>query len=111
MDVNKIPIEQALEVLDVHILTIRTVTEWAQYMRYCRGYFSIKFREEYNQPAIEKLIEVKYVYLQKVMKELPAINSRELAERAGFLNPRAVRRFLRNNYNLSLTEFRENAVN
>ncbi len=107
MKINKIPVEQALDVLDAHIASIGTVTEWGWHLGYSRSYFSIRFREVFGREAVRLLIQAKFELAQQILQKSPDISSKDLAQSAGFSNSRALRRFLRNNYHMNLTQFRE----
>lgn len=110
MRINRIAIDQAVDVLNFHITTIGTVTEWAWHMGYSRSYFSIRFRKIFGREAIRTLIQTKFKLAEQILQESPDIKSKDLAERAGFSNSRAFRRFLRNNFDIGINQFRKRSL-
>jgi len=104
---GRIPIRDAIRELVTNPSIIGTVDQWAEHMGYSRSYFSTCFRKEFGKGALETFCEIKYKLVISILKKYPRLESGRIANEAGFWNERALRRFLRNDCRINISQLRE----
>lgn len=81
---NAKDIREADDILARNIQSIRTVTEWANFMGYRdMSYFSRRYRNHYNLVAVKRLTNIRMKEIEVLMKTNDAILNYELARRVG----------------------------
>lgn len=77
-------IREADEILTRNIQSIRTVTEWANFMGYRdMSYFSRRYRNHHKLVAVKRLTNIRMKEIETLMKTNEAILNYEIARRVG----------------------------
>jgi AraC-like DNA-binding protein len=103
----KIPIEEAVEVLDEHIKDVFTVEEWADWMGYdSSSYFSRKFRNYWGTVPSKKLVEQKIMLFKKIIGEAPSQLNYSIAQELGLPDDVALCRYIKRHTGKTITDFK-----
>ena len=105
-------IEDALEVLEKHIIEIGTVAEWAEKMEYAsKDYFALNIRKTYHKTVFKLIIQERLESIKKEFLERPDAKLFSIALDLGFPDNTALYKFIKCHSGLTPTKFREQVRN
>lgn len=100
-------ISKAIQVLEEYGIEILTVTEWANKMGYSRAHFSRSFNRELGMTPKEYLRDYKLRDIAREIKKNPEAIGYEIAVNVGFIDERALHKYLTFHCNMTLTEYKD----
>ena len=104
---KRIPISEALKVLNAHQDKITTVNEWADFMGYKKSTFWRLYTSHYKTAPRNTLNRVKKERFWKLLQANPGIPTQELAEKLGYANSEYIYQVARALFGASFSELRK----
>jgi transcriptional regulator GlxA family with amidase domain len=101
---NALDIVEELET--VHI----TVTEWAANMGYSRAHFTRRFTHTYGRNPKDILRDIRIKGVVEEIEKNPRAKAFEIAVNTGFIDEKALHKFLNYHYRTSLKELKNNTL-
>jgi len=101
-------IREADRILTQNIQSIRTVTEWANFMGYRDiSFFSRRYRNHHNFVAVKRLTNIRMMQIETLMKTNKAILNYELARRVGLRDEQDLYNFVSYHKGCSPTKLKQ----
>lgn len=104
---NRIPLTKAVQELKANIGKIGNVSEWARHMGYSRSHFCRSIKKQYRKLPKEVLAEVRLEKIKQAILEDPNAIGYKIAINAGFIDDKALYKFLTNHLGITFIEFRQ----
>ena len=99
--------QQAILILEQHISTIKTVSEWADKMGYkSERYFSRKIRNYFGKRPKELIVEMKITKIHECISHSPDDMYYSIAKKFGFEDDNAFYKFVKRHTGKSPTELK-----
>lgn len=103
---KRIPIEFAVEELQVNFEELNTVKAWANHMGYSRSHFCRRVKEFFSKTPKGILKEVQRERIEAEILEDPEAIGFKIAVNAGLSCDKALNKFLDMHYDMTLNELR-----
>lgn len=101
---KKCSIEQAIQVLETADPPILTVSDWAHVLGYSRSHFSRCFTREFSLNPKDYLKQYRMQMIREEVGRDPEAIGYKIAVNCGFIDEKALHKFLYLHYRTSLTE-------
>ncbi len=103
-------ITKALIILEGAGIDVQTVTEWADKMGYSRAHFSRIFVREFGITAKDYLRNFKLQVITQAINKTPQATGYEIAKNAGFIDEKALHKYLKFHCNSTLTRYKSQNI-